>query len=359
MRLPRSIAPSQWLEFLESHLTLFLATLEAQGINIRTSVNVEDAPRNDVAERTRAGHRADGRDQRGAWPTSSRRPRRAPAKAPPNAPVPVRLEDIFESIDAGSLTEAEKYLRGIDAEAYPEGAGQRGLVAPRPGLPEQSREQAGDGGLPARARTQPGKSPGLVQRRHDPARGRACSTPRCNVTCARSSSTRSSRRSGATSARCNFSSANSSSRSIRSTARSGSSPTTRARGTISPVRFARWTSLTEAERCCHRALNFKPDYADPSFKLGTIYFQQGRMEEAEKAFRKVLEVEPRLSAGGALSRHGAGADQSPEGRARGLRNGGHAAGRDGTALAGLERNGLPSLRARRVRRRRSALTRRR
>ena len=53
MRLPRSIAPSQWLEFLESHLTLFLATLEAQGINIRTSVNLEDAPRNDVSERTR------------------------------------------------------------------------------------------------------------------------------------------------------------------------------------------------------------------------------------------------------------------------------------------------------------------
>ena len=34
MRLPRSIAPSQWIEFLESHLTLFLATLEAQGINV-------------------------------------------------------------------------------------------------------------------------------------------------------------------------------------------------------------------------------------------------------------------------------------------------------------------------------------
>ena len=53
MRLPRSIAPSQWLEFLESHLTLFLATLEAQGINIRTSVNLEDAARNDISERTR------------------------------------------------------------------------------------------------------------------------------------------------------------------------------------------------------------------------------------------------------------------------------------------------------------------
>ena len=50
--------------------------------------------------------------------------------------------------------------------------------------------------------------------------------------------------------------------------------------------------MAEAERCCHRALNFKPDYADPSFKLGTIYFQEGRMEEAENAFRKVLEVNP-------------------------------------------------------------------
>src|SRR5580698_7504193 len=53
MRLPRSIAPSQWLEFLESHLTLFLATLEAQGINVRTTVNIEDAPRQDISERTK------------------------------------------------------------------------------------------------------------------------------------------------------------------------------------------------------------------------------------------------------------------------------------------------------------------
>ena len=52
MRLPRSIAPSQWLEFLEGHLTLFLATLEAQDIKLATTVNLEDAPRQDVEART-------------------------------------------------------------------------------------------------------------------------------------------------------------------------------------------------------------------------------------------------------------------------------------------------------------------
>ena len=52
MRLPRSIAPSQWLEFLEGHVALLLATLEAQDVVIRTTVNLEDAPRHDVAART-------------------------------------------------------------------------------------------------------------------------------------------------------------------------------------------------------------------------------------------------------------------------------------------------------------------
>ena len=55
---------------------------------------------------------------------------------------------------------------------------------------------------------------------------------------------RSNPRSGAISARCSSSSANSSTRSIRSIAPSASSPTTRARGTISPARFARSTSST-------------------------------------------------------------------------------------------------------------------
>ncbi len=232
----------------------------------------------------------------------------------------------------------------------PKGTDQRSLVAPRPGLPEQSRKQAGDARLPARARAQPGQSPGLVQRRHDPARGRHASSRAPVLSCAPSSSIPSSRRSGATSARCNSSSANSSIRSIRSTARWGSSPITRAPGTISPVLFARSTSSTRRNAAAIARSIIKPDYADPSFKLGTIYFQEGRMEEAEKAFRKVLEAQSRLSAGGTLSCHGAGADQSPRGSARDLRNGRHASGRNGIALAGVERNGVSSLRKWRVRR---------
>jgi len=118
MRLPRSIAPSQWLEFLESHLTLFLATLEAQGINIRPSVNLEDAPRNDVSERTRLVTSLMDEISRllGSFTPAVKAP---PAKTAAN-PAPARLEDIFESIEAGNLDEAETNLRGIDPEAFPQ-----------------------------------------------------------------------------------------------------------------------------------------------------------------------------------------------------------------------------------------------
>jgi tetratricopeptide (TPR) repeat protein len=50
--------------------------------------------------------------------------------------------------------------------------------------------------------------------------------------------------------------------------------------------------MAEAERCCRRALNHRAHYADPSFKLGAICFQQDRLEEAEQAFRQTLEWQP-------------------------------------------------------------------
>src|SRR3984957_14445766 len=103
MRLPRSIAPSQWLEFLESHLTLFLATLEAQGVNIRTAVNLEDAPRNDVSEPTRLVTAL--MDEIGESMS-----RFTPSEKPPSGKVAldldaepgaqVQLEDIFALIEA-------------------------------------------------------------------------------------------------------------------------------------------------------------------------------------------------------------------------------------------------------------------
>jgi len=117
MRLPRSIAPSQWLEFLESHLTLFLATLEAQGINIRTSVNVEDAPRNDVSERTRLVTAL--MDEISECMASVTPAAKAPPAKESTKPTPARLEDIFEWIEAGSLDEAESHLREINGDNFP------------------------------------------------------------------------------------------------------------------------------------------------------------------------------------------------------------------------------------------------
>ena len=114
MRLPRSIAPSQWLEFLESHLTLFLATLEAQGITVRTSVNLEDAPRNDISERTRLV--TSMMDEISESMASVTPAPKAPSVKLPVHPSPARLEDIFESIEAGNLDEAESYLREINGD---------------------------------------------------------------------------------------------------------------------------------------------------------------------------------------------------------------------------------------------------
>ena len=111
MRLPRSIAPSQWLEFLESHLTLFLATLEAQGINIRTSVNVEDAPRNDVSERTRLVTALMDEISE-AMASFKPETKTATTKELPQADQ-MQLEDVFEAIEGGALNDAEKTLRAL------------------------------------------------------------------------------------------------------------------------------------------------------------------------------------------------------------------------------------------------------
>jgi hypothetical protein len=52
MRLPRSIAPFQWIEFLEGHINMLLETLAAQDINLKTTVNPATAPGHDVEART-------------------------------------------------------------------------------------------------------------------------------------------------------------------------------------------------------------------------------------------------------------------------------------------------------------------
>ena len=291
MRLPRSIAPSQWLEFLESHLTLFLATLEAQNIAIRTSVNLEDAPRQDISERTTLvialmDEISEGLNQ--ITTSAVKAPAPKPA-APPAAPV--RLEDIFESIDSGGLKEAEASLRDLDSEAFPKE--QVSEVWSHLGLAFQNNHDS-KRALVAyqRARElnpqnlQAWFNGGMIQHEEgmlhpamvcyekaielDPEQSKIW----CNL--------------GALQFQLGEFQ-----KSVDSLNRAVS---------IKPDYARAWDNLagslcaldqlSEAERCCHRALNFKPDYADPSFKLGTIYFQEGRMEEAERAFRKVLDANP-------------------------------------------------------------------
>ena len=287
MRLPRSIAPSQWIEFLESHLTLFLATLEAQGIIIRTTVNVEDAPRNDVSERTKlVTALMDEISEALANYTPPSKP--TPVK-PSNSPVPVRLEDIFESIDAGNLTEADNYLKGIDAEAYPKE--QVSEVWSHLGLAFQNNHDTKKAMVAyQRARElnpenlQAWFNGGMIQHEE----GMLHPALQCYMRAIELDPEQSK-------IWCNLGALQFQLGEFQQSVDS----LNRAVG-IKPDYARAWDNLagslcaldqlTEAERCCHRALNFKPDYADPSFKLGTIYFQQGRMEEAEKAFRKVLEL---------------------------------------------------------------------
>jgi tetratricopeptide (TPR) repeat protein len=289
MRLPRSIAPSQWLEFLESHLTLFLATLEAQGINIRTSVNLEDAPRNDVSERTRlVTSLMDeiGQAMAGFTPAA-----KAPQAKTSVNPVPERLEDLFEWIEAGNLEEAESHLRKISAEDFPKE--QISEVWSHLGLTFQNNHNSKKAMVAyQRARElnpqnlQAWFNGGMIQHEE----GMLHPALQCYLRAIELDPEQSK-------IWCNLGALQFQLGEFQQSVDS----LNRAVG-LKPDYARAWDNLAgslcaldqleEAERCCHRALNYKPDYADPSFKLGTIYFQEGRMEEAEKAFRKALDTNP-------------------------------------------------------------------
>jgi tetratricopeptide (TPR) repeat protein len=297
MRLPRSIAPSQWIEFLESHLTLFLATLEAQGINIRTSVNVEDAPRNDVSERTRlVTSLMDEISQ--ALTTFSPAVKAQPAKTAVAPAAPARLEDVFESIEAGNLKEAEAGLREIDGEAFPKE--QISEVWSHLGLAYQNNHDSKKAMVAyQQARElnpqnlQAWFNGGMIQHEE----GMLHPALQCYLRAIELDPEQSK-------IWCNLGALQFQIGEFQQSVDSLNHAVA-----IKPDYARAWDNLagslcaldqlSEAERCCHRALNFKADYADPSFKLGTIYFQEGRMEEAEKAFRRVLE----LNAGYPLAGH--------------------------------------------------------
>jgi tetratricopeptide (TPR) repeat protein len=289
MRLPRSIAPSQWIEFLESHLTLFLATLEAQGITVRTSVNLEEAPRNDVSERTRLVTAL--MDEISDSMTNLSPSIKPVSTKTPVEVAPARLEDIFELIEAGSLNEAESKLKGIDVEAFPKE--QVSEVWSHLGLAFQNNHESKRAMLAyQRARElnpdnlQAWFNGGMIQHEE----GMLHPALQCYLRAIELDPEQSK-------IWCNLGALQFQLGEFQHSVDS----LNRAVG-LKPDYARAWDNLAgslcaldqldEAERCCHRALNYKPDYADPSFKLGTIYFQEGRMEEAEKAFRKVLEINP-------------------------------------------------------------------
>ncbi|MCE0483261.1 MAG: tetratricopeptide repeat protein [Methylacidiphilales bacterium] len=297
MRLPRSIAPSQWLEFLEGHVTLLLATLEAQGITVHTTVNLEDAPRTDVAARTNLVMALMEEIELGlaalssaskAAPTAAK-----PATPPPPAPVAAAttLEELFEWIDAGSLSEAEAQLRRPETAEQP--AEQVSEVWFHLGLAYQNNH----GNKLALTAYQKARelnpenlqawfNGGMIQHEEGMLHPALQSYLRALEIDPQQSKIW-----------CNLGALQFQLGEFQHSVDS----LNRAVG-MKPDYARAWDNLagslcaldqlSEAERCCHRAINFKPDYADPYFKLGTIYFQEGRLEEAEKAFRKVLEVNP-------------------------------------------------------------------
>jgi len=289
MRLPRSIAPSQWLEFLESHLTLFLATLEAQGINIRTSVNLEDAPRNDVSERTRLVTSL--MDEISESMASVTPAAKAPTVKLPVHPAPARLEDIFEWIEAGNLDEAESHLQEINGDNFPKE--QTSEVWSHLGLAFQNNHDSKRAiAAYQRAREhnpqnlQAWFNAGMIQHEEGMLRPALQSYLKAIELDPEQSKIW-----------CNLGALQFQlgefQKSVDSLNRAVALKPDYARAWDNLAgSLCALDQLAEAERCCHRALNFKPDYADPSFKLGTIYFQESRMEEAEKAFRKVLEINP-------------------------------------------------------------------
>jgi tetratricopeptide (TPR) repeat protein len=292
MRLPRSIAPAQWLEFLEGHVTLLLATLEAQDIVIRTTVNLEQAPRHDVAARTNLVLAMIEEIERGLASLSP--PEKAPqlkADTKPLETQEIRIEDIFEMIEAGAFDDAEKNLRHLEAGSTPRE--QLSEVWFHLGLASQNNHDSNRALFAyERARDlnpqnlQAWFNGGMIQQEEGLFRPALTSYRRaieidpeqpkiwCNL--------------GALQFQLGEfqQSVDSLNRAVH----------------LKPDYARAWDNLAgslcaldqleEAERCCHRAINFKPNYAEPSFKLGSIYFQQGRMEEAEQAFRQALEWQP-------------------------------------------------------------------
>jgi tetratricopeptide (TPR) repeat protein len=53
--------------------------------------------------------------------------------------------------------------------------------------------------------------------------------------------------------------------------------------------------VEEAIAHCRKALEIKPDYAEPHHNLGLAFFQQGRLDEAVSQYQQALEIKPDLT----------------------------------------------------------------
>jgi tetratricopeptide (TPR) repeat protein len=289
MRLPRSIAPSQWLEFLEGHVTLLLATLEAQDIVIRTSINLEQAPRSDVAARTDLVLALMEEIENAL--ASMETPAKTSTVKGEIKPVIAPLEDIFDWIDKGALAEAESHLRQVPTDAFPKE--QLSEVWSHLGLAFQNNHESKRAmAAYQRARElnpenlQAWFNGGMIQHEE----GMLHPALQCYLRSLELDPEQ-------PKIWCNLGALQFQLGEFQHSVDS----LNRAVG-LKPDYARAWDNLAgslcaldqldEAERCCLRAINYKPDYADPHFKLGSIYFQQDRMEDAEKAFRKVLEANP-------------------------------------------------------------------
>jgi tetratricopeptide (TPR) repeat protein len=286
MRLPRSIAPFQWLEFLEGHITMLLDTLAAQDIAIPTTVSVESAPREDVEART---YLIGGLMDEIERELNALKPARTPGKATVRLPV-AGVDDIFDRIEAGALDEAETQMRYLDRSVPKDQASE---VWFHLGLAFQNDRQ-NQRAMSAYARAvelnpnnlQACFNSGMIQHEEgmlypalksyersleiDPQQAKIW----CNL--------------GALQFQLGEFQ-----KSVDSFNQAVELKPDYARAWDNLAgSFCALDQLDEAERCCHRALNYKDGYADPYFKLGSIYFQRGNLEAAEESFRRVLEVNP-------------------------------------------------------------------
>ena len=286
MRLPRSIAPFQWLEFLEGHISMLLETLAAQDINIPITVSVESAPREDVEARA---YLIGGLMDEIERELTALKPAKPAGKATVRLPV-AGVDDIFDRIEAGALDEAETQMRYLDRSVPKDQASE---VWFHLGLAFQN-DRENQRAMSAYARAvelnpnnlQACFNSGMIQHEEGMLHPALKSYERSLEIDPQQAKIW-----------CNLGALQFQLGEFQKSVESFHQAVE-----LKPDYARAWDNLAgslcaldqldEAERCCHRALNYKDGYADPYFKLGSIYFQRGDLNAAEESFRRVLEVNP-------------------------------------------------------------------